>query len=61
MEKYYVPAMDGIPGVMPGNGSLLPDLIEGENENFIPRSIANPHVRSGVSIPVKRRMMPCDR
>ncbi len=61
MNKYYVPVMDGIPGVMPGNGSLLPDPIEGENEDFIPRSITNLHVRSGVIPARKRRMMPCNK
>jgi len=62
MEKYYVPSMDGIPGIMPGNGSLLPDPIEGENEDFVPRRITNPHVRSGIEIPVcKRRMMTCNK
>ena len=63
MKKYYdpCPVTGGIPGIMPGIGSLLPDPIEGENEDFVPRSITNPHVRSGVSIPVKRRMMPCNK
>ena len=55
MEKYYVPSMDGIPGIMPGNGSLLPDPIEGENEDFILRNITNSHVRSGAEIPVRKR------
>ena len=56
MKKYYVPSIDGIPGVMPGNGSLLPDPIE-DDENFIPESITNSHVRSGGSIPVKHRKL----
>ena len=34
MKKYYVPSMDGIPGMMPGHGSLLPDPIEGEKEDL---------------------------
>lgn len=64
MKKYYglCPVTDGIPGVMPGIGSLLPDPIEVENENFIPKSITNSHVRSGAKIPVhKRRIMPCNK
>ena len=64
MKKYYdpCPVTGGIPGIMPGIGSLLPDPIEVENENFIPKSITNSHVCSGVEIPVcKRRMMPCNK
>ena len=58
----YVPSMDGIPGVMPGNRSLLPDPIEEEIEKFTSRSIGNPHACSGVEISVhKRRMMPCNK
>ena len=62
MERYYVPSMDGIPGIMPGNGSLLPEPIEGENEDFIPKSITSSHVRSGAEIPVhKRRIKPYNK
>ena len=54
--------MDGIPGIMPGIGSLLPDPIEGENENFIPKSVTKFHVRSDAETPAhKRRMMPCNK
>lgn len=43
MKKYYVPAIDGIPGIMPGNGSLLPDPIENEDEKFISKNVKPSH------------------
>ena len=62
--KYYVPAFDGVPGVMPGIMTLrfLPDFAEEEIESAQPQDRKKYHPRNLNNIPRhKRRMMPCDR
>jgi len=36
MDQFYVPVLDGIPGIMPGVGSLVPPYVPVEIPNPIP-------------------------
>ena len=62
-KKKEVPAIDGIPGIMPGIGSLLPPPEEGPtDETLNPNNVSRHHSREDLPTPVhQRRMMPCDR
>ena len=64
MKHFNVPALDGIPGIMPGTITVPPppEFDEEEIESAQPQDRKNHHPRNGKDIPRhKRRMMPCDR
>jgi len=64
MKHFNVPALDGIPGIMPGTITVPPppEFDEEEIESSNPQDRKNHHPRNGKNIPRhKRRMMPCDR
>jgi len=62
MKKKKIPAIDGIPGIMPGIGSLLPETEEmleekiskhPKNDGYVGRSAPPPQTQ--------RRMMPYNK
>lgn len=59
-----VPALDGIPGIMPGTITVpLPPEFEDEEINSpLPQDRKNHHPRNLKDLPKhKRRMMPCNK
>ena len=59
-----VPALDGIPGIMPGIVTIQfsPEFAEEEIESTNPQDRKNYHPRNLNNIPRhQRRMMPCDK
>jgi len=70
MKHFNVPAIDGIPGIMPGTIKVPPPL-EFDDEEYAPApSIDETYAQKMVKIPRcrrqnstghKRRMMPCDQ
>ena len=64
MKHFNVPALDGIPGIMPGTITVPPppEFAEEEIESAHPRDRKNHNPRKLNNIPKqKRRMMPCDK
>jgi len=64
MKRFNVPAIDGIPGIMPGTIKVPPppEFAEEEIESAQPQDRKNHHPRNLNKIPKhKRRMMPCDK
>jgi hypothetical protein len=65
MKHFFnVPALDGIPGIMPGTIMLPPppEFGEEEFETEQPQSCKSHHPRNLHNIPKhQRRMMPCDK
>jgi len=63
MKHFNVPAIDGIPGIMPGTVKVPPPP-EFEEEEFPTTEFHEnkTHLSKGANIPKhKRRMMPCDK
>ena len=59
-----VPAIDGIPGIMPGTIQVPPppEFEDEEIEGSQPQDRKNHHPRNLGNLPKhKRRMMPCDK
>lgn len=65
MKRFNVPSIDGIPGIMPGTGSLVPPPPEEElveEKHPAPQNEKNHYVRRVNNLPKhKRRMMPCNK
>jgi hypothetical protein len=64
MKHFNVPALDGIPGIMPGTITVPPppEFEEEEIESTLPQDRKDLHPRNLNNIPRhKRRMMPCDK
>ena len=63
MRRFNVAVIDGIPGIMPGVGSLLPTPpLYGEEEKKTPQAYENNYVSKEPKVPKhQRRMMPCNR
>jgi len=63
MRRFNVAVIDGIPGIMPGVGSLLPIPPKyGEEETKSPQTYENNYVSKEPKAPKdNRRMMPCNR
>lgn len=62
-RKQNIPAVDGIPGIMPGTGSLLPEPFECHCEE-VPEDQESKklHARQDVTPPQpQRRIMPCNK
>jgi len=64
MKYFNVPAIDGIPGIMPGTVKVPPppEFIEEEASPTPEFHEKKTHFSKGANVPKhKRRMMPCDR
>lgn len=65
MNHFNVPAIDGIPGIMPGTVKVPPppEFIDEEEESQTPEfREKKTHFSKGSNVPKhKRRMMPCNK
>lgn len=64
MKKTHVAAIDGIPSIMPGTGSLLPPNpleFDEDEPNFPPCGEGYGVSKGQTTTKHQRRMMPCNR